>query len=446
VASAEEMRQLWADLEQRWPESMIEPSLVRIASVVELLGDPQKAFRVIQVTGTNGKTSTARMIEALLRAQGLRTGLFTSPHLLDPSERICLDGEPIEHDALLGTWKEIEPLVAVVDAQSIADGGPAMSFFEVMTALAYAAFADAPVDVAVVEVGMGGTWDATSVATAEVSVITPIDLDHQEYLGDDVRDIAREKSGIIASDGLAIIAEQTPDVTEILLERCSSVHAQPVMAGVDFAVESSALAVGGQLVNIRAGAHGYTDVFLPLFGQHQAQNAATALAAVTWFMGGRAIAADAVETGFVAVSSPGRLEVVRRNPTIVVDTAHNPHGMRATMHAIEEAFSFTSMVVLFGVLDDKDATGMLQALADSVSAVVLTQPNSRRARSVEDLTEVATEILGAERVWISESLSDGIDRAVTLSEEQDPYGGAGVLITGSVVLVGDALRLLGRAR
>jgi dihydrofolate synthase/folylpolyglutamate synthase len=219
VASAEEMRQLWADLEQRWPESMIEPSLVRIASVVELLGDPQKAFRVIQVTGTNGKTSTARMIEALLRAQGLRTGLFTSPHLLDPSERICLDGEPIEHDALLGTWKEIEPLVAVVDAQSIADGGPALSFFEVMTALAYAAFADAPVDVAVVEVGMGGTWDATSVATAEVSVITPIDLDHQEYLGDDVRDIAREKSGIISSDGIAIIAEQTPDVTEILLER-----------------------------------------------------------------------------------------------------------------------------------------------------------------------------------------------------------------------------------
>lgn len=440
------MRQLWAELEQRWPESVIEPSLVRIASVVELLGDPQRAFRVIHVTGTNGKTSTARMIEALLRAQGLRTGLFTSPHLLDPSERICLDGEPITHDALLRTWREIEPMVAVVDAQSIADGGPALSFFEVMTALAYATFADAPVDVAVVEVGMGGTWDATSVATADVAVITPIDLDHQEYLGDDVRDIAREKSGIIAADGIAVIAEQSPDVTEILLERCSDVHAQPVLAGVDFAVESHVLAVGGQLVDLRAGAHGYTDVFLPLFGQHQAQNAATALAAVTSFLGGRALAADAVEGGFGAVTSPGRLEVVRRNPTIVVDTAHNPHGMRATMRAVDEAFTFTSVVALFGVLDDKDAIGMLQALADSVSAIVLTQPSSRRARSVEDLTELATEILGPERVWISESLADGIDRAVTLSEEQDPYGGAGVLITGSVVLVGEALRLLGRVR
>jgi dihydrofolate synthase / folylpolyglutamate synthase len=446
VASAEEMRQLWAELELRWPESVIEPSLVRIASVVELLGDPQRAFRVIQVTGTNGKTSTARMIEALLRAQGLRTGLFTSPHLLDPCERICLDGEPITHDVLLRTWREIKPLVEVVDGQSIADGGPALSFFEVMTALAYAAFADTPVDVAVVEVGMGGTWDATSVATAEIAVITPIDLDHQEYLGDDVRDIAREKAGIIAADSVAVIAEQTPDVTEILLERCSTVHAQPVLAGVDFAVESSALAVGGQQVNIRAGAHGYTDIFLPLFGQHQAQNAATALAAVTWFMGGRALPAEAVEGGFGAVTSPGRLEVVRRNPTIVVDTAHNPHGLRATMQAMNEAFAFTSVVALFGVLDDKDATGMLRALADSVSSVVLTQPSSGRARSVEDLTELATEILGAERVWISESLADGIDRAVTLSEEQDPYGGAGVLITGSVVLVGESLRLLGRTR
>ena len=193
-----DLPQLWAELESRWPESIIDPSLTRIVSVMELLGDPQRAYPVIQVAGTNGKTSTARMIESVLRAYGLRTGLFTSPHLVDARERIRLDGETVTAERLLDTWSDIEPYVRLVDKNSTEAGGVPLSYFEVITALAYAAFADAPVDVAIIEVGMGGTWDATSVAAASVAVITPIGMDHTEFLGDTIEQIAGEKAGIIA--------------------------------------------------------------------------------------------------------------------------------------------------------------------------------------------------------------------------------------------------------
>lgn len=433
------------ELTARWPEQMIEPSLVRIASVVELLGDPQRTYPVIHVTGTNGKTTTARVIESLLRQFGLRTGLFTSPHLLDARERICFDGQPISPARFARTWNDIKPYVELVDSRSIADGGVALSFFEVMTAMAFAAFADAPVDVAIIEVGMGGAWDATNVADGSVCVITPIGLDHTEYLGETVEEIATEKSGIIKPGCQAILAEQGLAVAEILLARCAIEGASVSREGIEFSVESRDVAIGGQMLTIQ-GLHGrYEDVFVPLFGDHQAQNASVGLAAVEAFLATDVpLDAETVREGFLMVSSPGRLEIVRRSPTVIVDAAHNPHGARALATAVEESFDFESLVGVVGILGEKDAQGVLLALESVLDHIVVTTPASPRAMRAEDLAVVASDIFGEERVWIEAKLADALDRAVTLAEEVNDYGGAGVLVTGSVVLAGEAKRLMAR--
>ena len=433
------------ELTARWPEQMIEPSLVRIASVVELLGDPQRTYPVIHVTGTNGKTTTARVIESLLRQFGLRTGLFTSPHLLDARERICFDGQPISPARFARTWNDIKPYVELVDSRSIADGGVALSFFEVMTAMAFAAFADAPVDVAIVEVGMGGAWDATNVADGSVCVITPIGLDHTEYLGETVEEIATEKSGIIKAGCQAILAEQGPAVAEILLARCALEGASVSREGIEFSVESRDVAIGGQMLTIQ-GLHGrYEGVFVPLFGDHQAQNASVGLAAVEAFLATDVpLDAETVREGFLMVSSPGRLEIVRRSPTVIVDAAHNPHGARALSSAVAESFDFESLVGVVGILGEKDAQGVLLALESVLDHIVVTTPASPRAMRAEDLAVIASDIFGEERVWIEAKLEDALDRAVTLAEEVNDYGGAGVLVTGSVVLAGEAKRLMAR--
>lgn len=437
---------LITDLMGRWPESRIEPSLVRIASVVELLGDPQRAYPVIHVTGTNGKTSTARMIESLLRSMGLRTGLYTSPHLIDPRERIIFDGEPISVERFTRTWDDIAPYVELVDKKSVADGGIPLSFFEVMTAMAFAAFADAPVDVAIIEVGMGGTWDATNVADGMVNVVTPIGLDHHEYLGDSLIEIASEKAGIITEGSVAILAAQDVEAAEILIERCAEVDAVIARQGVEFGVIQRDVAVGGQLLSLQ-GLHGrYDDVFLPLFGEHQAHNAAVALAATEAFIGNSELDPEIVREGFATVTSPGRLEILRRNPTIIVDAAHNPHGARALAGAVDDSFEFSRLIGVIGMLEEKDATGILIALEPVLDQVVITSPRSPRALGAEDLADLAIEIFGEERVRCEVSLSSAIDTAITVAEEESMYGGVGVLITGSVVLVGDAKRILGEAR
>lgn len=434
------------DLMGRWPESRIEPSLVRIASVVELLGDPQRAYPVIHVTGTNGKTSTARMVESLLRACGLRTGLYTSPHLVDPRERIIFDGEPISIERFQRTWDDIAPYVELVDKKSVADGGIPLSFFEVMTAMAFAAFADAPVDVAIIEVGMGGTWDATNVADGVVNVVTPIGLDHHEYLGDSIIEIASEKAGIITEGSVAILAAQDVEAAEILIERCAEVEAVIARQGVEFGVIERDVAVGGQLLALQ-GLHGrYDDVFLPLFGEHQAHNAAVALAATEAFIGNSELDPEIVREGFGTVTSPGRLEILRRNPTIIVDAAHNPHGAKALAGAVDDSFEFSRLIGVIGMLEEKDATGILTALEPVLDQVVITSPRSPRALGAEDLADLAIEIFGEERVRCEVSLSSAIDTAVTIAEEEAMYGGVGVLITGSVVLVGDAKRILGDSR
>jgi len=429
-----------AALTSRWPEHRVVPTLGRIKALTELLGDPQQAYPVIHLTGTNGKGSTAAMIESLLRADGLRTGRFTSPHLMSVTERITIDGEPISDERLDQVWREVEPYVAFVDDRKI--DGVAMTFFEIITAMAYAAFADAPVDVAVVEVGLGGAWDATNVADADVAVVTPIDLDHTHLLGRTISEITREKAGIIKPGAHAILAGQSAEAAEILLARCAEVGALPQREGIDFGVIDRKLAVAGQLLRL-AGADGPVDeVFLPLYGAHQAANAAQALAAAEAFLGLKALHPDVVREGFAQVHFPGRLELVRRSPAIVLDVAHNPHGARATAAAITEAFAFAPLIGVIAVMADKDARGILEVFEEIINHVVVTQvASTSRGMPAEALGEVAAEVFGTSRVTVVPRLDDAIDRAVALAEV-DGVGSPGVLISGSVVAVGEARTLL----
>jgi dihydrofolate synthase/folylpolyglutamate synthase len=429
-----------AALTNRWPEHRVAPSLGRIAALTQLLGDPQRAYPVIHVTGTNGKGSTAAMIEALLRANGLRTGRFSSPHVTSVTERIAVNGEPLTEARFDDVFREIAPYVDLVDAQQI--DGVAMTFFEIITAMAYAAFADAPVDVAVVEVGLGGTWDATNVADGDVAVITPIDIDHTHLLGSTITEIATEKAGIIKPGALAILAGQSVDAAHVLLERSSEVGALVQREGIEFGVLDRVPAVGGQLLRLMAAEGSVDDVFLPLYGAHQAGNAALALAAAEAFLGMKALNPDVVREGFATVTMPGRMEVVRRSPTVVLDAAHNPHGARAAAATIAEAFAFTPLVGVLAAMGDKDVRGMLEIWAEVMQQVVVTQvASTSRGMPADELGELAAGVFGAERVTVAPRLDDAIETAVNLAEADD-MGGSGVLVTGSVVLVGEARTLL----
>jgi dihydrofolate synthase/folylpolyglutamate synthase len=437
--------QLWEELESRWPENLIEPSLARMNAVSHLMGDPQLTFPVIQVAGTNGKSSTARMIEALLRSFGLRTGLYTSPHLVDPTERICLDGAPISPEAAVATWNDIEPFISMVDHNSVTDGGPKLSYFEAMTALAYSVFADSPVDVAIIEVGLGGTWDATSVCRPQVAVITPVDLDHQEYLGETIREIAGEKAGILANAEAAVLGPQSPEAAAILVQACEDSDLQPTQFGVEYGVNSQALAVGGQLLSLHGLRGDYSEIFLPLFGEHQGNNAAVALAACETFLGSALLAAldeDLVREGFAKVISPGRLEILRTSPTVMVDAAHNPHSAKSLATALETSFTFVGVIAVLGMLGSKDAVGFLEALSPVVSQVVITEPMSPRALPAIELARLASEVFGGERVTIGGDLMSALEEAIGLADSSGEYGGVGIIVTGSVVLVGDTIRLL----
>ncbi len=409
------------------------------------MGDPQLTFPVIQVAGTNGKSSTARMIESLLRSFGLRTGLYTSPHLVDPTERICLDGAPISPEAAVATWNDIEPFISMVDHNSVTDGGPKLSYFETMTALAYSVFADSPVDVAIIEVGLGGTWDATSVCRPQVAVITPIDLDHQEYLGETIREIAGEKAGILANADAAVLGPQSPEAAAILIQACANADLQPTRFAVEYGVNSQALAVGGQLLSLHGLRGDYSEIFLPLFGEHQGNNAAVALAACETFLGSALLAPldeDLVREGFANVISPGRLEILRTSPTIMVDAAHNPHSAKSLATALETSFTFVGVIAVVGMLHSKDAVGFLEALSPVVSQVVITEPISPRALPAVELARLASEVLGGERVTIGGDLASALEEAIGLADSSGEYGGVGVIVTGSVVLVGDTIRLL----
>ncbi|MFE6920451.1 bifunctional folylpolyglutamate synthase/dihydrofolate synthase [Nocardia sp. NPDC057663] len=454
-----EMALVEAELDKRWPETKIEPSLTRIATLMDLLGNPQRSYPAIHVAGTNGKTSVTRMIDALLTALHRRTGRITSPHLQLATERISIDNAPISPARYVETFRELEPYIGMIDQQSEAVGGPAMSKFEVLTGMAFAAFAEAPVDVAVVETGMGGTWDATNVIDGQVAVITPIGLDHTEYLGPDLASIAGEKAGIIKRapealvpvDTVAVIAEQEPEVMDVLLRRAVEVDAAVAREGAEFRVLERAVAVGGQLLTLQGLGGVYDEIFLPLHGEHQARNASLALAAVEAFFGAgadRQLDIEAVRAGFASASSPGRMERMRNAPTIFVDAAHNPAGAQALANTLTTEFDFRKLVGVVAVLADKDAAGILDALEPVFDEIVVTSNGSPRAMEVDALADLAVQRFGDERVITADTLPDALESAIALAEQAgddgDVISGAGVVVTGSVVTAGAARALFGK--
>jgi dihydrofolate synthase / folylpolyglutamate synthase len=466
-AALTRLREAEREILARRPEQTIVPSLERISALASLLGDPQRACPVIHITGTNGKTTTARMTETLLRARGLRTGLFTSPQLSSMRERICIHGEPLSADDFVAAYEDIAPYAAMVDGQQALP----LSFFEVLTAMAFAAFADAPVDVAVIEVGLGGTWDATNIGDGAVAVITPVAIDHTAYLGDTVAAIATEKAGIIKPGATAVLARQPDEAAVPLLRRAAEVGASVVREDEDFGVTDRELAVGGQLLALRGLAGSYSDLLLPLFGEYQAANAACALAAVEAFSGAGAVLArgdtalpgghprtpdgpeppvaldeDLVREAFATVTAPGRLEVVRRSPVMIVDSAHNPAGMAASMAAVTEAFGFDMLVAVLAVSADKDVEGILAEMEPVVATLVVTRNSAARSMDADELARFAVDVFGPDRVVVAARLDDALEAATTLADEaadESGPGGAGILITGSTTTAGEARILLG---
>ncbi|MET7402239.1 folylpolyglutamate synthase/dihydrofolate synthase family protein [Dactylosporangium sp. NPDC005572] len=418
--------------------------LSRIEALLDSLGSPQRAYPAIHLTGTNGKTSTARMIDSLLRAHGLRTGRYTSPHLQSITERISIEGEPISEERFVEVYEEVAPLAGYLDARS----DEPLTYFDMTTAMAFAAFADAPVDVAVVEVGLGGADDSTNVLQAQTTVITPIGLDHTEWLGDTIEDIALAKAGIVHKGSTLICALQPDEAMRPILERCAEVGATIAREGREFGVVQRDLAVGGQVLTLQGLSGVYEGIFLPLHGEHQAQNAAIALAAVEAFLGAgteRSLNAEAVRDGFAGATSPGRLERVRNSPPILLDAAHNAAGMQATVKALTEEFAFAGLVAVVAALADKDVEGMLELLEPITESIVVTRNTSPRAMSAAQLGALAEEVFGPDRVHVVPDFPDAIDTAVTLAESDNAVPGTiGILITGSVVTVADARGLLKR--
>ena len=418
----------------RWPETRIEPTLERIAALVDMLGSPQLSYPTIHIGGTNGKTTTSRMIDSLLFEMGLRTGRFTSPHLESYLERIAINGEPIAAKDLIFSFNDISAYLDLMDEKF----EHPISFFEAITALAFAAFAEHPIDVGVIEVGMGGQWDATNVVKADVSVIMPIGLDHTEYLGETLTEIAQTKAGIIKEGGYVVLAQQEPECAVELLKQAALVGADVAREGVEYSVLTRSIAVGGQLLAIQGTKEIYTDIFIPLHGKHQASNAAAALVAVEVFFGDQDLDIEAVRAGFANVKSPGRCEVLHRDPTIIVDAAHNPHGASAIADTIQSEFTFDEVIGIFAPMGDKDVRGILLELEQVMDSVIVTANSSPRSMKVSELEKMAAEIFGSDRVFAVPTVTEAIDKAVKdcirpLSEDT-----IGILITGSVVTVGEA--------
>ncbi|MGQ4537869.1 bifunctional folylpolyglutamate synthase/dihydrofolate synthase [Dermabacteraceae bacterium P7074] len=437
----ETLREVYAALLARAPENKIEPDISRVQRALNLMGDPHLDYQTIHLAGTNGKTSTARMSERILREAGLRTGRFTSPHLHTPTERIAIDGEPISAADFAQAYADVLPFVEMVDAENTVP----MTFFEVVTLMAFQAFASAPVDVAVIETGMGGTWDATNVVAPAVTVITPIGYDHQAYLGNDIADIAAEKAGILKTDAFAVIAEQPyAEVADVLREKLTSVGASAALVGEQIGVISRTPGVGGQLLTLQTMAGRYENVFLSLLGSHQAENALLAVAACEAFLtGGRApLDGDLLAAALAAVTSPGRAEVVRQAPTIVVDAAHNPAGAEALVEAVRENFRFTHTVGIVGVLADKDSAEILAILEPLLDEVVVTRSSSPRAIPADELADLARDIFeDPDRVHEAPRLDDAIQLAVDLAERRDDLFG-GVVACGSVTVAAEVRALL----
>jgi len=441
VTTDDRLAEIQRDLLARNPENRIDPTLDRIRAACEILGDPHLAVPVIHVAGTNGKTSTSRMIETLLRAHGLTTGLMTSPHLHDERERIRLNGEPVDAERYIAAYEEIEPYLGLID-----DRVGRLSYFEALTALGFSIFADAPVDVAIIEVGLGGELDASNIVEPAVTVITPIGMDHQEYLGNDLASVARAKAGILKQGAIPVLARQQLLAAEVIAARCAELALPMLREGLEFGVIGRQLAIGGQLLSLQGSGGVYSDLLLPMHGEHQAANAAVALAAVEAFFGaaGR-LDEDIVRSAFLEMSSPGRCEIVRRSPTVIVDAAHNPHGAAALAVTLDQEFDFRHTVGVVAVLAEKDARGLLEALEPVLDEIVVTRNGSPRACPIGDLAAVAVEIFGEERVFAAENLAEAAAMATEIVDQDAGEGGLGIVITGSVVTAAEARALYGRS-
>ncbi|MFC7789537.1 bifunctional folylpolyglutamate synthase/dihydrofolate synthase [Microbacterium sp. MAHUQ-60] len=423
---------------ERAGERWVQPRKERTARILTLLDDPQRTYRVVHITGTNGKTSTARMIESLLRAHGLRTGLFTSPHLKRFTERIMIDGEPIDDGAVADAWDEIEPFVGIVDAELEAAGDAPLTFFELLTVLAFVAAADAPVDVLVLEVGMGGSWDSTNTADGDVAVFAPIALDHADRLGDTIEAIAEVKAGIIKDGAAVVSAEQRPEAQAVLRRVAEQKGATIAFEGDAFGLSAQTLAVGGQLISIKGLAGEYPDEYLPLYGAHQGHNAALAVAAVESLIGGATnpIAADIVSDGLQNATSPGRLQLAGIAPTVVVDAAHNPHGAASLARALADSFDFDEWGLVLGIFADKDTAGIVDELLPAVSEVFATSPDSDRAADADTIADLVEA--HDRRASVHPTLAEAVDAAREWAASSDRRA---VVIAGSIVLAGEALRL-----
>ena len=434
-----------AALMKRWPESKIEPSLDRISALVDALGSPQLSYPTVHIGGTNGKTSTSRMVDALFSELDYRTGRFTSPHLESFLERISIKGEAIAPAELIATYNDIALYLDLIDSRSDVP----ISYFEALTAMAFVAFAEHPVDIGIIEVGMGGDWDATNIVQSAVSVLMPIGLDHMEYLGETIEEIARTKSGIIKPESHVVLAAQEPEVARILLEKVVEKSAIPYREGLEFALIKRDIAVGGQLISVRGVHSEYTDIYLPLHGAHQAANAAVAIATVEAFVG-VALDEELVRAAFASVSSPGRLEILHRDPTVIIDAAHNPHGATALADTIRNEFDFESIFCVLGILGEKDVKGVLKALEPVVDRLIVTKSDSPRALPVAELFAEAVQVFGNDRVFQEDDLNSAItyamEQATLINQVSD--GVSAVVITGSVVTAGSAreiLRKIGRS-
>jgi dihydrofolate synthase/folylpolyglutamate synthase len=418
----------------RWPETRIAPTLERISALMDILGSPQLTYPTIHIAGTNGKTSTSRMIDSLLFATGMRTGRFTSPHLESYLERIAINGQSIDPKEIIFAYNDIAAYLDLMDEKF---DNP-ISFFEAITALAFVAFAEHPIDVGVIEVGMGGTWDATNVIDADVSVVMPIDYDHMEYLGNTLSEIASTKAGVIKEGGFVVLAEQKPEAAVELLRRAAEVGADIAREGIEYELLSRAVAIGGQLISVKGINDTYEDIFIPLHGKHQALNAASALVAVEAFFGDQPLDIESVRAGFAAVTSPGRCEIVHRDPTVILDAAHNPHGARALAETLECEFTFDEVIGVVAIFGDKDAAGVLKELEPILNSVIVTQSSSPRAMPVEELEKVAVSIFGNDRVFPVASLGAALDRAVEKAKRPLTDESVGVVVAGSVVTVGES--------
>ncbi|HUH52477.1 MAG TPA: folylpolyglutamate synthase/dihydrofolate synthase family protein [Microbacteriaceae bacterium] len=429
---------VYEELLSRSGEASPRPRIEPVRRLARYLGDPQLTFPVVHVAGTNGKTSTARAIEVLLRAHGIRTGLFTSPHLINFEERILIDGDPISELALVDAWEEMQTALKLVDEELQDEGQSPITFFEALAVLAFVAFTDAPIEVAVIEVGMGGEWDATNIVDSSVSVFTPIGLEHTKILGSDLKSIAETKSGIIKSETIVVSAAQEDEALQVLQDRAEQYKSNFYLYGQDFSLLNDIGAVGGRMFDAQGLTKSkYEHVLLPLFGRYQSENALLAIAAVEAYFGTqRAIDQDVLSEAFANLTAPGRLHAVSNRPLVLVDSAHNPHGISELIKAVTEHFTWEEILVVVGALDDKDINGVVKQLLTIATKVYTTDIASDRSLASEDLATIVQSFDDSIEIDDFESTSDALTEAHAWAGEKD---GRVVLVAGSVLLAGEAI-------